>query len=171
MCPWPLCHIGSSPWWGLGPSPPRLVSHGCQVLMNPCLLLKAASPPGARLLGTTGAGSGCVATGGGGWGVGVPAVLLDGTGLLLLPLTVGSWLQRKYVTVQPTGAMEMGRLVQRGLRLAGVFCACPALPEKGSLRARPPAQISLVPGKSAASPAIISAYSFVSGGRTSNRRF
>lgn len=112
-----------------------------------------------------------MATGGGGWGVGVPAVLLDGTGLLLLPLTVGSWLQRKYVTVQPTGAMEMGRLVQRGLRLAGVFCACPALPEKGSLRARPPAQISLVPGKSAASPAIISAYSFVSGGRTSNRRF
>lgn len=65
-------------------------------------------------------------------------------------------------------AAEMGRLMQRGLRLAGVFCACPALLEKGPLRARPPAQISLVPGKSAASPAIISAYSFVSGGRTSN---
>ena len=57
--------------------------------------------------------------------------------------------------------------MQRGLHLAGVFCACPALLGKGPLRARPPAQISLVPGKSAASPAIISAYSFVSGGRTS----
>ena len=139
--------------------------------MNPCLLLKAASPPGARLLGTPSAGSGCVATGGGGWGVRVPAVLLDGTGLLLLPLAVGSWLQRKYITAQPMGATEMGRLMQRGLSLAGVFCACPALPEKGSLRARPPAQIRLVPGKSAASPAIICACSFVSGGRTSHRRF
>ena len=64
--PWPLCRVASSPWWGLGPSPPQPMFHGCRVLMNLCLLLKAAGPPGAGLLSTSGAGSGCVAVGGSG---------------------------------------------------------------------------------------------------------
>lgn len=61
-------------------------------------------------------------------------------------------------------AAEMGRLMQRGLRLA-VFCACPALLEKGPSEPGLLHKLACVPGKSAASPAIISAYSFVSGGK------
>lgn len=167
MSPWPLCRVASSPWWGLGPSPPQPMFHGCRVLMIPCLLLKAAGPPGAGLLSTSGAGSGCVAAG----AVGAcRAAGPDGP-----PPAAPRCRLLATGEVHPCpasgAAAEMGRLQQRGLRLAGVFCACPALPEKGSLRARPPAQITLIPGRSGASPAIISAHSFVSGGRTSNTDF
>ena len=100
--PWPLCRVASSPWWGLGPSPPQPMFHGCWVLMNLCLLLKAAGPPGAGLLSTSGAGSRMCGSGGQ-W---VPAVLLDRTDLLLLPLAVGSWLQGKCVPAQPAGLLQ-----------------------------------------------------------------
>lgn len=36
----------------------------------------------------------------------VPAVLLDQTGLLLLPLAVGSWLQGKCIPAQPAGLLQ-----------------------------------------------------------------